>query len=459
MSKKFDVNAVNTDESTGYKQELKRSLKLKDVIVIGLITMLPIAPIQVYGEISQSTGGLASLVYVVGMVAMLFTALSYSTLSGEFPITGAAYMFVSKAINPHLGFISGWIILIDYIIVPSLLVSFGALWSSYLLPEIPMIVWVVLFVLIITFINARGIDVAAGASTVVLIFELACIVFFVIAAIKYVFIDGKGLGGFSLDPFYISGQVDPKFIASAVTIAVFGFLGFDGLTALAEETKNPRKTIGRAIISSLFIIGCLFILQAYLATLAHPDYSNLNPDMAFFDISGEVGGKALYYFFAIVAVLGVGIANALVVQTATSRVIYSMARDKTLPGSKILAKVHPKYKTPLNATVFVGIITFALALTSAGVLLRLVSFGALTSFMFINASVFIYFFVKEKRRGIKGFFKYVILPLIGFLIILYVWLGLGKITFIVGFSWTFIGVVLGAIKSKGYKVVPKGFEK
>lgn len=445
-------------EKTGYKQELKRTLKFKDLIIFGLLTMLPIAPIQVYGSVSQQTMGLATLVYVVGMIAMVFTAISYSTLANEFPLTGSAYMFVQRAINPHIGFLSGWIITIDYIIVPSLLVSFGALWSSYLIPAVPGFVWVVLFASIITFINARGIKITANINMLMLALELLCIAFFAVMAIKFIFVDGKGLGGFSIDPFYIPGRIDLGFIASATTIAVFGFLGFDGITALAEEVENPKKTVGRSIIASLFLIGALFLLQSYLATLAHPDYSNLNPDMAFFDIAREVGGDFLYYFFVIVGIVAVGIANALVVQTSTARVLYSMGRDNVLPASRFFAKVHPKFQTPMNATIAVGVITMCVAMVPSSILLQLVCFGAMTSFMLINISVFVYFYVKKKNRGVKGFFKFVILPLIGFLVILYVWSGLGMPTYILGFSWTAIGVVIGFVKSKGYKIVPEAYK-
>lgn len=457
MNDKTVLTEVQEMEKAGYKQELRRTLKLRDLVIFGLITVLPIAPVQVYGEVSQETMGLATLVYVVGMLAMLFTALSYSRLSGEFPLTGSAYMFVRKAINPHVGFVSGWIILIDYIIVPSLLVSFGGIWASYLIPGIPEYLWVLVFIAIITFINGRGINVAAKSNMIMLALELICIVFFVTMAVKFIFIDGHGVGGFSIDPFYLPGKINPKFIASATTIAIFGYLGFDGITALAEEVENPRKTVGRAIIATLFLIGSLFILQSYLATLAHPNYADLNPDMAFFDIAREVGGSPLYYFFVVVAIVAVGIANALVVQTSTARVIYSMGRDNTLPLSKFFAKVHPKFQTPLNATIVVGVITAFVAHVPQTNLLRLVSFGALTSFMLINVSVFIHFYIRQKKRGFINVIKYILFPLIGLLIIFYVWSGLGTATFILGGVWTVIGIVLGFVKSKGYKVIPSDF--
>ncbi len=179
--------------------------------------------------------------------------------------------------------------------------------------------------------------------------------------------------------------------------------------------------------------------------------------MAFFDIAREVGGSPLYYFFVVVAIVAVGIANALVVQTSTARVIYSMGRDNTLPLSKFFAKVHPKFQTPLNATIVVGVITAFVAHVPQTNLLRLVSFGALTSFMLINVSVFIHFYIRQKKRGFINVIKYILFPLIGLLIIFYVWSGLGTATFILGGVWTVIGIVLGFVKSKGYKVIPSDF--
>ncbi|WP_301173456.1 APC family permease [Brevibacillus nitrificans] len=445
----------HTAESFGYKQELHRGLTLKDLIIYGLITMLPIAPIEVYGLVAQASMGMVPFVYMIGIVAMVFTALSYNTMSKEFPISGSVYSYVQRGLNPHVGFVTGWLIMIDYIMCPALLTGFAALWLNPIIPSVPNYLIILVFTIINTAIIARGITLTAIANRIFLVMELVILALFIILAVKYVFIDGHGAGGFSMAPLFQADKIDLGFLATATSIAVLGFLGFDVISTLSEEVKNPVKTVGRATVSSLLIIGLLFIAQTYVAALAHPDYENLDPDMAMFDIAREIGGDWLYYTFIIVGVLAVGIANALAIQSAISRIIYSMSRDKLLPFSGVLGKIHPRYKTPFNATVFVGLVTLVVGVTvSIESIVQLLNFGALTSFLLLNITVFVYFLVKKRKRGMRAYLKYGLLPALGFSIIAFVWSGFDSRTFMVGFAWMFIGIILGAIKSKGYKEVP-----
>lgn len=439
----------------GYKQELKRALTMKDLVVYGLITMLPIAPIQVYGMLAHESSGMVPLVYLVGIVAMVFTALSYSQMSKEFPIAGSVYSYVQRGVNPHVGFATGWLIAVDYIMGPALLASFSAMWLNSIFPAIPTYLLILLFLFINTFINARGISLTARTNLVFLILELSVLAVFIACTIKFVFVDGHGTGGFSLAPLIQPDKVNLEFLASAASIAVLGFLGFDVISTLSEEVKEPRRTVGRATVFSLVAIGMIFMVQTYLASLAHPNYQDLDPDMAYFDIAREVGGDLLYYLFIIIAVAAVGIANALAIQSAIARIIYSMSRDNLLPFAGILGKIHPVYKTPFNATIFVGIVSFFVALfVSIETIIKLVNFGALTSFMMLNLTVIIYFIFKKKQRDLKGLLLYGLLPLLGFSIIFFVWSGFDTMTYVVGGSWLAAGVILGAVKSKGYREVP-----
>lgn len=236
------------EEIQGYKQELHRALTFKDLLIYGMVFMVPIAPMGVYGFVSNASFGMVPLVYLVGIIAMVFTALSYSQMSREFPLAGSVYTYVQRGINPHIGFLAGWMILIDYILVPALLYSFGGLWINSLVPSIPIFVWVLFFVVFNTLVNARGIVMAARANFVLLGFELLALLIFIGYALKFVFVDGLGTGGFSLEPLYQPEHLDIGFIATAASIAVLSFLGFDGISTLSEETKNPRKTVGRATV-------------------------------------------------------------------------------------------------------------------------------------------------------------------------------------------------------------------
>ncbi|WP_216083779.1 APC family permease [Paenibacillus riograndensis] len=443
------------DKKTGYAQELKRTLTFKDLVTFGLITMLPIAPTQVYATASIESYGMAPLVYLVGVIAMVFTALSYSAMSREFPIAGSAYSYVQRGMNPHVGFLTGWVIIMDYLIIPGMLIAFSNLWLSAILPGVPSLLIIVLFAAIITIVNVKGISLTKGASYLFLFCQLALIAIFIICGIKFVLMDGHGMGSLSLEPFYQPGKIDFGFIATAASIAVLGFIGFDSISTLSEETKNPTRTVGPSVVASLVLIGLLFLGQSYTASLAHPDYSNLDPGMGYFNIIREVGGDALYYAFIIVGVVSVGIANALTVQSAISRVIFSMSRDGLLPLSGFLSKIHPRYQTPANATIFVGFTSIVVALfLSLDFLAKLVNFGAMTTYMLLNLSVITYFFIRKKQRGLKGIIRYLISPLIGFGVVAFIWSGFDPMTYYIGFTWLFIGIIIGAIKSKGYKEVP-----
>lgn len=439
----------------GYKQELNRVLTFKDLLIYGMVFMVPIAPMGVYGIVSKESFGMVPLVYLVGIIAMVFTALSYSSMSREFPVAGSVYSYVQRGLNPHIGFVAGWMILIDYILIPALLYAFAGLWLNSMIPAIPIVVWVLVFVLFNTIINALGVSLAARTNLVLLAIEIIALLIFIGFAAKFVFIDGMGAGGFSLEPLFQAEHFSLGFIATAASIAVLSFLGFDGISTLSEETKNPQKTVGRATVAALVILGLIFMVETYMAAIVHPNYEGLDPDMGFFDIAREAGGDFLYYLLIIVNVVAVGIANALAAQSAISRVLFSMSRDNLLPASGFLGKVHPKYKTPFNATVFVGALSIIVALLlPIETIIKFINFGALTSFMLLNLTVFVYFFIKKKQRSLAGFINYLIFPFAGFSIIAFVWSGFDKATFIVGFSWVALGIIVGAIKSKGYKEVP-----
>jgi amino acid transporter len=446
----------HTIEEFGYHQELNRALKFRHLLAYGMVFMVPIAPMGIYGFVVGPGLGMVPLIYIVGIVAMTFTALSYRWMSQEFPITGSVYSYVQRGLNAHIGFLAGWMIMADYLLAPALLYGFTGLWLNALVPSVPIWVFIVIFVAINTFVTARGITVTAETNFVLLAIELVALAIFLVIGVKYVLVDGGGTGHLSFDPIYQPENVNLSFIAAAASIAVLSFLGFDGISTLAEETHRPERTVGNATVAALIILGLIFVTQTYLAALIHPNYKNLDPELAFFQIARDAGGAFLYYLLLVVNVIAVGIANALAAQVAISRILYSVSRDDMLPASRFLSRIHPRYRTPFNATVFVGVVTLAVALIFAvDTITKFVNFGALTAFMALNISVFVYFFIRRGRRGsLWDFFKYLLFPLLGFAIIAYVWSGFDRNTLIFGFSWLAAGIIIGAIKTKGFKEKP-----
>lgn len=435
-----------------YKQEFNRVLSLKHLLVYGLVLMSPLAPFQVYGMVAKESFGMVPLVYVIGTIVMLFTAMSYSRMSNVFPYAGSVYSYVQRGLNSHVGFIAGWNILSDYILAPALIYMFAGLWMTGIFPDIPPYLWSLLFILITSVVNALGISLSARVNMGMFWLQIAALVIFLTLSIKFVFVDGHGTGGFSVTSLFQGDVFDFNFIAASISIAVLGFIGFDGISTLSEEAKNPQKDIGRATVLSVVMVGVLFFVQSYMATLVHPNFENLDNDMALFDISKEIGGQWFYVTMIIVNVLSVGIAVTLNLQTAVARILYSISRDGLLPGSKFLSKVHSKYKTPINSILFSGVISLIVLFTlSIETIVRFVNFGAVTSFMFLNITVIYYFIFKKKQRSLKALIIYLLFPLIGFATTLFVWTGFDKMTYMYGFGWLLVGLIIGAVQSKGYK--------
>ncbi|PLS19758.1 amino acid permease [Bacillus sp. M6-12] len=417
-----------------------------------MITMSPLAPFQVFGSVSQASYGMVPLVYLIGAILMFFTALSYARFSKDYPVAGSLYTYVSKGINPHVGFVGGWTMLSDYMFVPALLVLFSSTWLNALFPDLNTFIIAVVMIVITGLINIKGVELNAKVNTTLFWLQIVAVVAFVGLAIKFVFIDGLGFGGFSILPIFQAEHISWSFVASATSMILLGFVGFDGISTLAEETKNPQKTIGKATVLALVTTAMIFFVQSYLASLAHKNYMDLNPDMALFDIAREIGGYWFYVALIFINVVAIGIAVTLNIQASFSRVLYSMGRDNVIPGSKFLGTLHPKFKTPVNAIIFSMLVSVIFISTlSLGTIVSFVNFGAVTAFAVLNLALIIHFYFKKKQRGVKGFFFHLLFPFIGFAVCAFVWTGFDKLTMTVGLSWILVGAVIGFIKSKGYK--------
>lgn len=437
------VNHVPSDHIAklsdfGYKQELDRTLSVKDLVVYGLIFMVPIAPMGIYGSVISASRGMIALTYAIGMVAMFFTALSYGQMSRAFPIAGSVYAYAKLGINKTIGFLSGWMIILDYIFVPALLYIISANSLKSLLPAVPTWIWLVIFITINTLINVRGIEFTAIANRIFLIGELIVLAFFVIMGV-YGLMHGVG-NGFTLKPFYDAKQFNLNFVMTATSVAVLSFLGFDGISTLAEETTGGNKTVGQGIMWSLMIVGVLFIAQTYLAALIVPNWHSFSDlDTAFYVVAGKVGGPFLMYMTTIATILSWGFANALAAQAAISRILFGMSRDRNLP--KVLAKVHPKYKTPYVSTILVSVISLIVGLifmNNSGVLSEIVNCGALTAFLIIHVAVVNHFLIKGHSHD---YWHHLIVPIIGFAVILFVMINLNILAKEIGGAWLVIGLI------------------
>jgi Amino acid transporters len=427
-----------TLETFGYKQELKRVLTTGDLIIYGLVFMVPIAPFGIYGIIAKASNGMVPLTYLLGMIGILFTAFSYWSLAEVFPISGSVYAYTSRGINKEIGFISGWAILLDYLLVPSLLYIVSATALHTLLPFIPTYVLILIFIAINTVINFIGIKATAMFNKIAVVFELIVFVIFVIACVNYINVSGSG---YHLRNIFPGSEVNFRAVLTGTSIAVLSFMGFDGISTLSEEARGGSDSIGKASVISVTIIGILFILQSALTAFAWPDFGSFHDiDSAFYEVAERVGGQSIMWICAIATGLAWGVANSLVAQTAISRILYSMSRDAFLP--RALAKIHPKYQTPYIAILFIAVLSSMLTYVFTNnipILSSIVNFGALTSFMIINFTVIYYFLYKKKS---KKYIKHLLCPLCGIIVVGCVWSGLSEHAKVFGAIWIAAGILL-----------------
>lgn len=330
-------------ERYGYAQELRRSLTFRDLVVYGLIFMVPIAPFGIFGSVFEGSGGMVALAYAIGMLAMLFTAGSYAQMSRAFPMAGSVYTYAGRGIAAPVGFLSGWMILLDYVLVPALLYLIAGVAMNSLVPDVPVWLWLIAFVVLNTVVNFFGIEMTARINRIMLVAELAVLAVFLVVGLVAL-AQGKGHGGGGLSPIYNGATFSWGLVFGAVSIAVLSFLGFDGISTLAEENRESARAIGRSMVASLLLVGVLFIVQTWVASLLVTDPDRLvgegDPDgTAFYDAARVAGGAWLAKLTALATAIAWGFANSLVAQAATSRLLYAMARDRQLP--RFLARVHP----------------------------------------------------------------------------------------------------------------------
>ncbi len=424
-------------ENYGYKQELKRVLTLKDLVIYGLIFMVPIAPFGVFGYIYEQSKGMIALTYIIGMVAMFFTAISYWSMSKSLPIAGSVFSYAQHGIHPVAGFFTGWLILLDYILVPSLLYIVSANALHDFLPEIPSLVWIALFIIANSLINCLGVEFTAKATKVILIFELIVLAIFVALGAKELLVSEQS--SFTLMPLYDSDNFSFSLIFGGVSIAVLSFLGFDGISTLSEEVNGDENTVGKASLTALLVIGILFIAQTWIAAdlLRHTQITNL--DTAFYDAASLAGGSTLKTITLFATIIAWGLANALVAQSAVSRILFAMSRDNLLP--KCFAKVHHKYKTPVFSLFFIAVISMVSGIyfyDRVDDLTRLVNFGALTCFIVLHLSVIIFYVFKKRQYNVL---LHILFPILGLAIISYVIYEMEWTAKLLGLSWLAIGIV------------------
>ncbi|MGA2391951.1 MAG: APC family permease [Candidatus Lustribacter sp.] len=426
----------------GYKQELKRSLSLFDLLVYGLVFIVPITPVGTFGIVFNASHGMVPLVYIVGLVAMVFVALSYMSMAAAFPVAGSVYSYTSRSLGSVVGFFTGWAILLDYIFIPTISYVVCAIAIQSVFPAFSEPLCIAVMVVAATIVNYFGIETTARTSFVLLGFQLAILLIF--GATCWVAIAHHVAGAhFSWAPLYNPAELTPAVIFGALSLAVLSFLGFDAISTLSEESRHGSPMIARATMLSLCVAAGLFIAQTWIASLFVLDRTSLPAgaatNAAMYDVAAQAGGPGLKFLLAVPGIFISALAGAVAAQAATARILFGMARDGLLP--RALAHVDPTRKVPERALLLVSGVTLVAGIALAGrleLLASMVSFGALLGFLVLQVAVVVHFMWRERSRN---WLRHLVAPAIGFAIIGYVLWNAELNAKAAGAMWMTVGIV------------------
>ncbi|RWR12924.1 APC family permease [Siminovitchia fortis] len=418
--------------------------------------MSPYAIFDTFGIITELTDGHVPASYILVMIAVLFTVFSYRKMARVYPTSGSAYTYTKKTMSSGLGFLIGWIVLLDYLFLPMINAMFTKIYLSAVFPSVPGWIWIVGMIILITGMNVAGVKVAVSANMLMVAFQFLIAAIFVILTLRTT-ITGE-VGYFSLDPFY-SVSMDFSTVFAGASILMLSFLGFDAVTTLSDETENPKKDIPRAIFLVAFLGGIFFLAVSYIMQSLFPDLSALavvSPDLeeASPNIALYIGGTLFQAIF-LAGALTACIASGLAGQTSGSRLLYAMGRDGVLT-KKIFGFVHPRYATPVYNVILTGLLACSALFLSLHAATSLINFGAFTAFSFVNLSVIFYFLrvKKDKTYTVGSVIGYMIVPFIGFLFNAYLWLNLDSSAMTLGLCWSAAGLAYLIYLTKGFTKAP-----
>ncbi|MCE5345110.1 MAG: APC family permease [Bacteroidales bacterium] len=436
----------NSQTSSDSGPGLKRVLGLSSLVLYGIILIQPTAPMPLFGAAANMAKGHVVTTIIIGMIGMLFTAISYGRMANIYPNAGSAYTYVSREIHPALGYFIGWGMIFDYVMNPIICVIWISKASMNLIPEIPFPVYAVTFSLLFTAMNLRGIEASSRTNAVIAAGLGVVILLFLGAASRYLFLNPpNGIAEWTR-PFYDPKTFSFSSVSAGASLAVLTYIGFDGISTLSEEVHNPRRNILLASVLVCLITGTLASIQVYAAQLVWPGTSFPDQDTAFCYIAGKAGGQWLFHlvnFSLLIATIGSGSGAHL----GAGRLLYGMGRDHAIPN-KFFSFVNPKTRIPSNNIILVGVLVLGGSfLLTYPLGAQLLNFGALIAFMGVNASSFVHYFIRNEKKT----FGHLIVPLLGFFICLYLWFSLGIKAKIVGLSWLTIGVLYGAYKTSWFR--------
>jgi putrescine importer len=450
------TQAVQT--GTAAQPHLKRVLGLWDLIYFGVILTSPIAAVPLFGDAQVLSHGHAVTTLLLAMVAMSVTAVSFGRMANVYPSTGSVYTYISRGLNPHLGFIVGWAMFLEYLFQPIQNALYAVLAIQRMAPKIPFWLLAAVTIGFITLMTVQGIKFTARTNEVLLGFMVLVTVAFLVQAFRYIVLHESYRSLVSFQPIYNPATFNLRALAAGTSFAALVFVGFDGVSILAEEVKNPRRNVLLASVLVCVFTGLFSGLQVYLAQRVWPDYTTLqNPDTAFMDVARMASGPLLFAAYGIMLIVS-SVACGLAGHVGAARLLYSMGRDDVLP-KKVFGYVNAKKGNPIynvwivGGLAYIGVLTIPWELAA-----EVVTFGALLAFMGVNLAALKHFWFSKEAVGRRNFFVDAFVPGFGFVFCFALLISLQKWTMYAGLVWLGVGVVYAAYKTRGFTLRPKLFD-
>jgi amino acid transporter len=429
------------------QQGLRRQLKLWHLVVYGIIIIQPTAPMGIYGVVSNVAGGHVVVTILIAMVAMLFTAFSYGRMARVYPSAGSAYTYVGKELNPMLGYVVGWSMLMDYLLNPIICVIWCSAAAANVFASVPYAAWAISFTVFFTALNLRGVKTSGRMNTLLAVGMSVVVVVFLAEAIKYIALVVRPVGGAWLTPFYDPTTFTAGRVMRGTSIAVLTYIGFDGISTMSEEVENPRRNILLATVGTCLVIGVLSAIEVYVAQLvwpAHTPFPDSMVDTAYVFVAQRVGGQFLFHLLngtLLIANMGSGMAA----QFGAARLLYGMGKANALP-SRVFAAIDAKTGIPRNNVLLVGAATmigaFLMTYESGA---ELLNFGAFIAFMGVNIAALVHY----KFRSNEKVFLAATMPFLGFAVSAFIWLNLNHKAQLLGTAWIAIGLILYWVMRRG----------
>lgn len=445
-----------SSSATGQVGQLRRSIGLSELVFIGLVFIGPAAAVGVFGTLDAHSGGAVALVYIVATIVMSFTAVSYMRMSREIPRAGTVFAYASAGIGPRAGFTAGWMILLDYLFIPSVAYLFTGIALNSIFPSLPVWLFTGIAVILTTGLNLAGVKVASRVITFVVLLEVA--VLGLVLVLGVIYLAGNGPSRDWLSPLTGVGAFSLTAVFAAVSVAVLSYLGFDSLSTFAEEAKGGPKIVGRATLICLVLAGVFFVAQTWVGSLlspvspaelqAHPELEGA----AYYSAVDSTLGAWVHWALALAKAVGAAF-SAMIGQAAGSRILMDMGRKGQVP--KFLSEVSPRTGVPWKGILVAAlgnVIVAGWATTRADGLDQLTSIvnvGALTAFIFVQASVVGYFLVKRRGDEAPSWLKHGLVPVIGAVLLIIVLVSANPLALVIGAVWLALGAVVYLVRNRG----------